>query len=150
MNITDIIDEMPMFKSFSEDEKKKFSELEHVLQEFNRGDIIIKEGDTSTSLYLLIKGTVLVTRTDDDATIRLGRLNPGEIFGEMSYFLDKPRRSNIVANEDVIVMKMDDNLFSKMPAEIRDKINHFFIKLLSKRIDEMNSSIMNIARMMHS
>jgi len=150
MTLIEMIDEMPMFKKFSEDEKKKFTELEHTLHEFSRGDIIIEEGDTSNSLYLLITGTALVTKTEDDSTIRLSKLNPGEIFGEMSFFQKNPRRTNVVANENVFVMEMDDNLFSKMPPEIRDKINTFFIEMLIKRLDEMNSSVMKIARLMRS
>ena len=91
-----------------------------------------------------------MTKTQDDATIRLSKLNPEEIFGEMSFSQQEPRRSNIVANDHVFALKMDDDLFFKMSPEIRAKIKNYFIKLLIKRLDEMNSSIMNIARLMRS
>jgi serine/threonine-protein kinase len=128
--------------------KKEFAALSHHLQKFERGDVIIKEGDASSSLYLLITGRVLVTKTEDTSTIRLGKLSPGELFGEMSFFQKKPRRSNVVANEEVLVLKMDDDLFSKMSPELRDKIKSNFIELLITRLDEMNSSLMKLARLM--
>ena len=56
----------------------------------------------------------------------------------------------MVANDSVMALKMDDDLFSKMQANMRDKIKNYFIELLIKRLDEMNSSIMNIARLMRS
>jgi len=148
MNLIELIGDLPMFQALTTGEKKKFAELKHFLQEFKRGDTIIREGDTSTSIYLLIKGTVLVTKTMDEATIRLGKLNAGEIFGEMSFFQKKPRRSNVVANDHVLALKMDDTLFSRMSPDVRDKIKNYFIELLIKRLDEMNASLMNVARLM--
>ena len=88
--------------------------------------------------------------SSDGEAVTLGEVTEGEIFGEMSFFQKKPRRSNVVANDYVMVLKMDDDLFSKMPASIRDKIKNYFIELLIRRLDEMNSSIMNIARLMRS
>lgn len=64
----------------------------------NEGDIIIEEGDESESMYWLKSGLLIVTKRDpaDDAReITLANVNPGELFGEMS-FLDKQPRSATV------------------------------------------------------
>jgi len=143
-----MIDEIPMFERFSEEEKEMFVEMDHSLLEFTTDDVIIKEGDDSTSLYMLIKGTSLITKMTDDATIRLSKLRPGEIFGEMSCFSKQPRQSNVVANGEVLVLKMDDDFFQKVNPDIRDKIKDYLIELLITRLDNMNDAIMKISRLM--
>ena len=112
--------------------------------------MIIKEGDQHAALYVLLKGTVLITRTSENAQIRLAKLKSGEIFGEMTFFTRKPRQSNVIANEDVLVMEMDDNFFEKVTPEIKDKMKNCFIELLINRLEEMNESIMKISKLMRS
>ena len=148
MPLREMIDEIPMFEKFSEEEKNMLAEMDHSLLEFAKDEMIIKEGDDSTSLYMLIKGTSLITKTTDDATIRLSKLSPGEIFGEMSAFSKKPRQSNVVANDEVLVLKMDDDFFQKVSPDIKDKIKDFLIELLIDRLDNMNDAIMKISRLM--
>lgn len=148
MTLYAIIDKMPMFARFSEAEKKSVSEIEHSIHKFGRGDIIIEEGDMSTSLYLLLKGAVLITKKVDDATIRLARLGPGEIFGEMSFFTERPRSTSVMANDKVLAMKMDEDFFDALDPDIKDKIKDYIIALLIDRLDKMNASIMQISRSM--
>jgi CRP-like cAMP-binding protein len=104
MGLYELIDDMPMFKFFSEKEKKDFVAMEHSLLGFNQDDIIIQEGDAFSSLYLLIKGTVLITKTGENTP--LSKLTAGAVFGEMSFLTKKPRFTNVVADEKVLVMKM--------------------------------------------
>jgi len=148
MSLLQIIDAMPIFEHFTMDEKKKFAEMEHSLVKFKTDDNIITEGEHTRSLYLLIKGSCLITKTEAAAKIRLSKLSPGEIFGEMSFFSEKPRQSSVTATEDVLVIKMDENFFKKISPDIRDKIKDYLIGLLISRLDNMNAAIMRISKLM--
>lgn len=148
MSIYEMITDMPMFKSFSDAEIKQFAEMDHSISEYKQGEVITKEGESSTALYLIIKGSVLVTKTRDNIKIRIAKLGPGEIFGEMSFFSQKARNSDITANEDAIVIRMDDDFFQKINPVIRDKTKNYFIELLINRLDTMNDSIMKISKLM--
>ena len=150
MKLYEMIFEMPMFKNFSEREKKKFAKIEHPFLEFNRGEIIIKEGELSTELYLLVKGTALVTKIEDGVSIRLAKLKSGDIFGEMAYYQKKPRRTNVIANESVMVLQLDDQFFKKAGSDTKVKIKDYLIELLCNRLDSMNSSIMKISKVLRS
>jgi CRP-like cAMP-binding protein len=143
MSIDEIIQDMPMFEHFSENEKKKFAEIDHSLLGFNKDDVIIKQGEDCSSLYLLVKGTVLITRTGHPTP--LCKLVPGAIFGEMSFFSKKPRHSNVIANEPVLVIQMDDSFFTKIHPDIRDKIKNYLIELLVNRLDIMNATLGKIS-----
>jgi serine/threonine-protein kinase len=150
MSLYEMIKDMPMFERFSEEERKTFAKMDHILIEYQKGHKIIKEGDHFTSIFLLVKGSVLITKTQYDTQIRLSKLRPGEIFGEMSFFSKKPRQSNIIASEDVLAIKMDQDFFEKVNPEIKDKTKNYFIELLIKRLDAMNDSLMVISKLMHS
>ena len=144
MKLIDSIDEIPMFKSFTENEKRIFAKLEHSLLGFKKDDVIIREGDTFTSLYLLIKGTILITKLGYNMPI--AKLSQGALFGEMSFFTKKPRFSNVIANENVLVMKLDKAFFEKVNPEIKDKIKDYLIELLINRLDSMNESLIKISK----
>ena len=52
----------------------------------------------------------------------------------------------MIADEEVMVMKMDDEFFRKVKPEIKDKIKDYLIELLINRLDTMNESLSKISR----
>jgi CRP/FNR family cyclic AMP-dependent transcriptional regulator len=150
MSLLEIIGGMSMFEHFSEDEKRAFAEMEHSILKFSKGEDIITEEEVGKSLFLLIEGNCIITKTEDNAKIQLSKLSPGEIFGEMSFFSDKPRQSSVIAGEDVKVLKMNDDFFKKASSNIRERIKEYLIILLISRLDKMNAAIMRISKLMHA
>ncbi|NQT71122.1 MAG: cyclic nucleotide-binding domain-containing protein [Desulfobacteraceae bacterium] len=150
MPLLEMIGRMSMFEHFSEDEKKAFAEMEHSILEFSQDENIITEGEAGKSLFLLIEGTCLITKTADNAKIQLSKLSPGEIFGEMSFFSEQLRQSSVTAKGDVKVLKMDDDFFKKADSNIRERIKEHLIKLLINRLDNMNAAIMRISKLMRA
>ena len=135
--------------TYTDSVEKAFAEMEHSILEYKNGDKIINEGDQSLSMFLLLKGTGLITKTQDDAKIRLSKLKAGELFGEMSFFSQKPRQSDVVATDDALVLTIDNDFFKKMPPDIKDKIKTHIIELLVRRLEEMNASIMKLSKIFH-
>jgi CRP/FNR family transcriptional regulator, cyclic AMP receptor protein len=150
MSVKEMIANLPMFEKFSQEEIDTFIANDHSIQEFKKGDVVLGIGEDSPALFLLVRGTVLITRTANNIKIRLSKLGPGEIFGEMSFFSKKPRTSDVVANEEVVVIKMDSDFFDQASPNIRDKVKNYFIELLINRLDLMNEQIMRISKLMHS
>ncbi len=146
----ELIDGMAIFSGFSKKERKAFCRLNHTLLEFKEGDWILKEDEISNDLYLLLKGNCQVTRTQDEKTIQLAKLSAGELFGEMSMISNLPRRSNVVAKNDVVTLKMDMAFFDKIPQKMSTKIHRYLISLLCARLDKMNEAIMRISSLMNS
>jgi CRP-like cAMP-binding protein len=144
VDLLELIRPMPMFKHFSPEEIKSFAAMTDALHEYNKGDIIIEEGDLMSSLYLLIRGSILITKSGYNTPI--SRLNPGAVFGEMSFLTRKPRYSNVIANDTSLVMKMDDAFFEKISPQLKDKLKDYLIELLINRLDTMNESLSKIAK----
>jgi len=150
MSFHSLIIEMPVFEEFSEKEKKIFSNMEHALLRIKQGDLIITEGEHSRSLYLLLEGSLLITKSTPKALIRLSKINPGEIFGEMSFFLDRPRQTNVMANSDALILEMNINFFDSIKPQLEVKLMKYLIRLLVQRLDKMNLAVIDIAKLMHS
>jgi CRP-like cAMP-binding protein len=142
--------DLPFFQNFSEQEKKMFSEMKYSTLGYKKGDLIIQEGDADRSIFLLLTGSCLITKNEEGANIRLAKIGPGEVFGEMSRFSNRPRRSNVVANEDVLALKMGKDFFEKVTPELGNKIKDYLIDLLCRRLDTMNQAIMRISKLMRT
>jgi CRP/FNR family cyclic AMP-dependent transcriptional regulator len=87
---------------------------EHVIElmrvgrrlEFYRGDVLLREGEYSDCIYLLVQGTVSVDRTVG----HLANLGAGEFIGEMGTLRGRRRSATVTARDDVeaLEVSMDD------------------------------------------
>lgn len=67
----------------------KFLSLCH-RRRYSAKSTIIYAGDSSDSLYYIVKGSVTILIEDDDGRdIIIAYLNEGDFFGEMGLFLDE-------------------------------------------------------------
>jgi len=144
MSLYEMIKDIPLFKNFSEEDKKMFAQMKHSVLAYNKGDTIIGEGDHYASLFLLIRGSALVTRKGYDSPV--AKLKAGSVFGEISFLTRRPRQSNVIANENILTLKIDDGFFNKVDPAIRDKIKNYLIELLANRLDSMNEALSKIAK----
>lgn len=106
---------------------------------FQKGAIIIKEGDTQAQAYLIQTGRVGVFTIKGDKKIELAVLGKGEIVGEMALISDVVRTANVEALEDCTLIlisrtEFEDRLHSS------DRAIQAMVKMLSKRVAESNSS----------
>lgn len=70
-------------------------------QRFNDKDVILREGGSGTSLYVIGKGQVRVdAHAPDGSPITLARLSEGDVFGEMSFFDKKPRSASVIVDDE--------------------------------------------------
>jgi hypothetical protein len=70
---------------------------------FDKGDLIMKEGDYGLSIYKILVGQVQIFKHLGDTEITLATLGPGEVFGEMTFLkkLLEPRSASARAVEDL-------------------------------------------------
>ena len=73
-------------------------------QVFHSGKVIFKEGADGNCAYLIQAGSVDIIRDTEDGIIKLGRLKPGAIFGEMALIDGSPRMATAVAVEATTVV----------------------------------------------
>jgi CRP-like cAMP-binding protein len=74
-----------------------------------KGDVLFRTGDPGEELFLLKEGSIVVSRPVTGRVEQvLGRIEPGEAFGEMSVFGDQRHRSaTCQAETDALLYSLD-------------------------------------------
>tara|TARA_B100000315_G_scaffold254696_1_gene296317 strand:- start:6951 stop:7439 length:489 start_codon:yes stop_codon:yes gene_type:complete len=146
MDIYKIIKEIPMFKHCTVKESKLLAKLSKSLVKFKKGDYIITQGSKSkisSPLYIIVYGSVLIKKRG--VLKPLATLNAGSTFGEMSFLSKNPRATNVIADEEVLTIKMNNNFFNSIPNKLKDKIKNYLIELLIERLNNMNAAFGKIS-----
>lgn len=99
------------------------------------GTLIIREGDTDTDVYSLIRGEAEVSVKG----MVVGKIQEGEVFGEMSRLTGAPRSASVGAKTDCEVMVFGGDDFAVL-AETNPAALHDIARNLSERLDKLNQA----------
>ncbi|MCB9989288.1 MAG: cyclic nucleotide-binding domain-containing protein [Rhodospirillales bacterium] len=105
------------------------------------GRIVVDEGDTGHSAFLIQSGSVQVFTGAKGAEVELARLGAGQIFGEIALVFDSPRSASVKTLEDSTLIVITRQTF-------QDKLNNSdptvraIIPMLIKRITNSNNAIL--------
>ncbi len=112
---------------------------------FRTGDIIFREGDRGSALYLILEGKVRISReVSGMGEEALAVLGPGDAFGEMSLIDEFPRSADARVHERCRLLKigkeqLEDLLF--LEKDLAYEILWNFVKILSSRLRETNDKM---------
>jgi glutaminase len=87
--------------------------------EVKPGELLIRTGDASDRLYLLMVGSVLVHLPSETGGSgrRINVFQPGMCFGEMGFLDGSPRSADVVATSAVVARVIDRALFARLETE---------------------------------
>ncbi len=85
--------------------------------QYQAGDIIFKEGDLGSTMYIVWSGRVAVIKGDLDAPTVLGYRGVGEVIGEMALLENEPRSASVVALENVRLLNITRASFERLLIE---------------------------------
>jgi CRP-like cAMP-binding protein len=75
---------------------------------FAEGEIIVREGDTTSSMFLIVDGRVAVSaRGGAGSSQKLAVLEPGAAFGEISLLTGEPRIATVRALTEATLVEID-------------------------------------------
>ena len=77
---------------------------------FDRGKVIVREGQTGLRMYVVLKGNVAVSVTGRVVE----RLAPGGVFGELALLEQAPRLASVFAETDCEVLPVNRNAFLQL------------------------------------
>jgi CRP-like cAMP-binding protein len=94
---------VPLFQTLKEEELKLIAlTTENIIYE--PGEVIVKEGDEGGEAYIILAGSVEVFRkTDAGELMRLNKMGPGGMFGELALFGKGLRTASVEAVEETLV-----------------------------------------------
>jgi CRP/FNR family cyclic AMP-dependent transcriptional regulator len=94
-------------------------------QDYKAKSVVLKQGDVSDSLYLILDGSVSVMVEDEsepDHMLLVSYLNPGDFVGEMGLFEDEPqvRNAMVIAKTACEVAEISYERFHQIRAKFPD------------------------------
>jgi CRP-like cAMP-binding protein len=80
-------------------------------RDFLDGEIICRQGDVGECAYVMQAGRAVVIREEEGSAAVVGRLAPGDVFGEMALFEHEPRAATVRAEGPTRVLTLDKKSF---------------------------------------
>jgi uncharacterized membrane protein len=106
MTRQELLAHIPLFESLT---PQDIDALSNRLEEirYAEGDIIFKQGDEGSSLFLIDDGAVEISYGEGRARVSLATLFNGQYFGELSLFDGAPRSATATATKQSRLIRLD-------------------------------------------
>ena len=109
----DVLVNCPLFQGMSPYQTKIVALLSH-MQDFEAGQTILKRGEHSSGMYVLLSGTAQVQFDKDELSLDLDVLRPGDVFGEIGFSgEDVERTATVIAIDAISVVRLDETSTQK-------------------------------------
>ena len=84
-------------------------------EEFVPGEVLVAQGDLTRSFYAIVSGTCSVhIKSSKGIESQVSRLGPGDTFGELAFFYDRPRAATVKAESRVVAFRLDDKALDRI------------------------------------
>lgn len=134
-NVPETFQDMPFLESFS---KEHLDQVLHActILKCEDKDIIIREGEPASRIFILIGGAVAVIKGEDEIVVMD---TVGDIFGELAALEDETRSASVIAKGDAYCLAVDQKFLEHlMPKENNPEfyasLYEFIAKLTTKRL----------------
>ena len=124
------------FKDFNDDQVTQIVNASE-WKEYEKGEVIITEGEKETSFYIIAKGGVEVVKKDKV----IGVMKQGDCFGEIAFITRRPRVASIVARTDVTLMTVSTSLMEQAPVETQLQYYRIFLENLISRLSQATDKL---------
>jgi small-conductance mechanosensitive channel len=105
----ELIEAIPIFAALTRDEKRALAEATSV-REFRKGEVIVREGESLTTLMMVRAGVIAMRHEEED----FGRLAPGDFFGETGLLAGIGEAYTLEALTRVTVYEIDQQAFAPL------------------------------------
>jgi CRP/FNR family transcriptional regulator, cyclic AMP receptor protein len=141
MSIEEFLAKVPIFSALS---RPQLANLAKLVQQrsFPRGTVIIRQGDTDATLYIIQSGSVKITRKNPTGTgeLALATIGSGDFFGEMTLLDGSPRSATVTAIEPTDCLMLTRWVFySTLRAD--PEIAVAMLPTLSQRIRNVDDTV---------
>lgn len=122
-----------IFDTLNDNDIERVIEKSHII-ECSLGDHIIEKNNSAKTIFVLLSGIVEVRRGSELQAV----IVPGEIIGEIAFFLEMPRSASIIAaTQGVKVLSLDEASMSRLlkyESELANKILKNICRTLCQRV----------------
>jgi small-conductance mechanosensitive channel len=111
-----LLDALPLFASLTDDEKEALAgTMTH--RAFRKGEVLAEQGSVSDALGIIRSGVVSITASHNAHERELGRLAPGDCFGEGGLLVGTGEPGTVKALTPVVVYEIAKHAIAPLLAE---------------------------------
>ena len=146
MNVLELLRATELFSKLSDDELDQVAKCEDE-RTAAAGEMLIREGQPGTSLYIVRSGRVAVEKGVGDDRARLAELGSGAIFGEMSLIDNFPTSAAVTtleASSFLVISRLDLNVLLNWNTVLAAKMWRSFTEMLCYRLRNMNEKLVRL------
>lgn len=130
---------IPFFSPFNKDELELLASNHKYFYKYSEGDKIIEEGQTDISFYVLLKGSVRITKTSQNREVLINKLKEGTVFGELSILRKGKRTSTVTAEAMSITMAIKPKHMDDWNVHLQNKFRNQLLKVVLKRFEVIDN-----------
>ncbi len=141
-----LLEKVDLFSGLKERELKSLAEF-CVDRLFEKGQTLVKQGDSGLGLYVLVSGKVKIVKTTSTGEkLEIAILGPGDFFGEMTVLDSSPRSADVIAIEDTECLLLTAWEF-KARLEEHPEMALKVLPVVVKRFRETNEKLIALSRL---
>ena len=144
-NYAELITRFPLFEGFTANGTKRLLDAGQV-KEHAAGTALLKEGDTSDFVVLVLTGRLEVFVEREGKDLVLTEANPGTIIGELAMLCGIPRSASVRAKENSAVLEWPDEAFRTMLLRDPSLSQRIFGQALRTLVDKEKSLIESLVK----
>ena len=104
-----LLGQVPFFAGLSKKELEQVATIADEL-DFPAGKVLIREGDRGREFFVLVEGTVEITRGGETLDTR----DAPEFFGEIALVVDRPRVATVTTVTPAVALVLTDRAFKSL------------------------------------
>jgi cAMP-dependent protein kinase regulator len=129
------LEEVPLLSSLTPYERSKIADALET-RKFSSGEVIIKEGDSGDSFYLLESGEADAYK--GDTSNKVLHYKKGDFFGELALLNDAPRAASVVASTEVKVATLGKSAFQRLLGPVEGFLRRTKYEGVKSGVEEMD------------
>jgi hypothetical protein len=105
---------------------------------------VCRQGDAGDAMYCVLEGEVRARILVDEKETTLATLRPGDVFGEIALFDERPRSADVLTNADSTLLRISAERFQVLCERFPDLATPFLLALgrtLTLRIRQDNKRL---------
>jgi uncharacterized membrane protein len=142
MDRAELLQKLPLFAGLSPED---LTQLANKLarRQLRKGERVFEKGDPGTTMFIVTSGSVSIMLPQlDAAPVLLKEIGPGEYFGELSLFDDKPRSASAECGTQVDLLELDRATLTNY-LQARPHAALAILQTMGERLRETNALLSN-------
>lgn len=112
------------------------------------GDVLIRQGDQADVIYLLASGRMdVLLEAAGGPAMRVRKIGPGAVVGEIGYYLGQPRGATILASQPCVLYRLSAETLAQLEAAVpaaAAAFHRFIAQTLAARVVDMNRLVQEL------